>query len=246
MPLTELLNHLRAGYATVIPHGLGHEPPVEKHPRVRNFEIYSLWGTAELNDQTDGLSYFNSDWKTNRLDELVERRYENPGYLRNIWKHNIHLSVIGSTDDHRGRPGKRRGGIAAVYAPDLTRESVFDALRDRYTYGTTGDRILLDFRVNGGMQGREVQTSGAPSLQLEAHGTDVIDWVEIVRLDPSGTYEVIRTLHPDAMDVTLSLVDEGFASQAMYYVRLRQKDPVRGRPAQAWSSPVWVNWPEEE
>ena len=36
-------------------------------------------------------------------------------------------------------------GVMAVYAPELTREAVFDAIRQRRTYGTTGCRLLLDF-----------------------------------------------------------------------------------------------------
>ena len=29
-------------------------------------------------------------------------------------------------------------------------------------------------------------------------------------------------------------------ANALYYVRLRQKEPIAGRVVQAWSSPVWV------
>jgi len=46
--------------------------------------------------------------------------------------------------------GEHEGvGVTGVYATDLTREAIFEALRERRTYGTTGDRIIVDWRLDG-------------------------------------------------------------------------------------------------
>ena len=112
---------------------------------------------------------------------------------------------------------------------------------EKYSYGTTGDRILVDFSVNGTRQGSTITTSGNPTITLEAHGTDLIAWIEIVK-HQIGTddYEVLRRVEPDAMDVSLTVEDPHYSSATLYYARLRQKTYVRNRPVQAWSSPVWV------
>ena len=68
----------------------------------------------------------------------------------------LRLSTIAASDDHRSQPGKPHWGLAAVRAPALTREAIFDALHARRTYGTTGQRILLDFRVNDAPMGSEI------------------------------------------------------------------------------------------
>ena len=129
----------------------------------------------------------------------------------------------------------------AVTAPALTRESIFDALYTRRTYGTTGARILLDFRANGEPMGGETITDGAPRLRVTAHGTDVIESVEILRYSQSdGGFRVIYGLHPDALDYEWSGTDDGFRDDSVYYLRLRQRGSIRGRAVMAWSSPLWV------
>ena len=127
------------------------------------------------------------------------------------------LSTIAASDDHRSHPGQPHWGVAAVRAPELTREAVFDALYGRRTYGTTGARILLDFTVDGAPMGSEITADGPPRLHVEAHGTDVIESVQILRFSTAeGGFSVLFDLDPDALDFTWSGVDGGFRDDAIY------------------------------
>ena len=65
------------------------------------------------------------------------------------------VGVVCHSDDHKGRPGATRpgassfgaiGGLTCYLMPELTRDALFDALRRRRHYGTTGARIFLDLR----------------------------------------------------------------------------------------------------
>ncbi|MEE2636785.1 MAG: DUF3604 domain-containing protein, partial [Acidobacteriota bacterium] len=167
--------------------------------------------------------------------------------------------------DHRSQPGKPHWGLAAVSAPELTREAIFDGLHARRTYGTTGARILLDFRVNDAPMGSEIALDAplpdtcagtspecgavaadtaalAPRFRVNAHGTDIIEVIEILRYSmPDGGFRVIEELRPNAIDVEWSGRDAGFRDDAIYYLRLRQREQVRGRIVMAWSSPIWVS-----
>ena len=241
--LPELWAQLAAGQALTIPHHTGKFPApltTDAHDpeRRRNFEIYSAHGLSESYDPTHPLAFEQSDftnYSTSAPDGLT---------AQDMWAQGLVLSTIAASDDHRSHPGQPHWGVAAVRAPELTREAIFDALYARRTYGTTGARILLDFTVDGAPMGSETTADGPPRLHVAAHGTDVIESVQVLRFSRAdGGFSVLFDLEPDALDFTWSGVDGGFRDDAVYYVRLRQRGHIRGRTVMVWSSPVWVTRP---
>lgn len=132
-------------------------------------EIFSEWGCAEHD----------------RAPSPYVRHTEGGRWTRNTLQHFLseghRLGVVASTDDHLGFPGGYREGLAAVYAKELTREAIFDALRNRRTYAVSGDRIRLDFRLNGHRMGRELPYTRRRELRVEVTGWDQVDRVEILK-----------------------------------------------------------------
>lgn len=238
--LPELWAALEAGDALTIPHHTGKFPqPIrtdEHDPEFRrNFEIYSAHGLSEAFDPTHPLSFERSDFtsaSTSAREGL---------FAQDTWARGLALSTIASSDDHRAHPGQAHWGLAAVAGSALTRDGIFDALYRRRTWGTTGARILLDFRVNDEPMGGEIEVADPPSLTVEAHGTDVIEWIQILRYsEPDGGFRVIFELRPDALDFEWSGSDADFQDDSIYYLRLKQRGTVMGRVVMAWSSPIWV------
>ncbi|MDE0003833.1 MAG: hypothetical protein OXQ29_14180, partial [Rhodospirillaceae bacterium] len=80
------------------------------------------------------------------------------------------------------RGGCGDGRLAAL-ARALTREDVWEAIRSRRVYATTGANILLDFRVNGAHMGEIVvdEESGERSIHVAVEGMNQIDYVELVK-----------------------------------------------------------------
>ncbi len=153
--LPELWNALTAGEALTIPHHTMKMPEVVDWSQAddpelrRNFEIYSAHGLSEAYDQTHPLAFeqslFTNPSTTTRTGMSAQR----------AWTEGYELSAIASSDDHRAQPGQPHFGLTAVRASELSRGGVFQALYDRQTYATTGERILLDFAINDvGMGGR--------------------------------------------------------------------------------------------
>ena len=157
-----------------------------------------------------------------------------------------HFGIIASSDNHFARPGREGFGVMAVYAPELTREAVFDAIRHRRTYGTTGCRLLLDFALNGTPMGGEVRLEPGQPARIVGHvvGAAPIRFVEILRGDLEA--KEWRVAHREwfagnaPMELAFDWTDDAPPAQGLYYVRVRQRDIVHGRVAMAWSSPVWV------
>ena len=88
----------------------------------RSVEVHSTWGTFE--------------WL---LHDAFEQGYR--------------VGVVCHSDDHKGRPGATKpgastfgaiGGLTCYFMPELTRDALFEALRRRRHYGTTGMRLFLD------------------------------------------------------------------------------------------------------
>lgn len=195
---------------------------------VRLCEVYSIWGASESLDATRPLMPARDRDFTGHLGEDL---------LAKGWR----LGFIAASDDHAGRPGKtgwlrvRRaypGGLAAVWAPELTREAIWDALWNRRCYATTGARIVLEFEVDGAPMGSVLEGEHPePRIEVAATGTEAVTSVEVLR-----GREVIYEHTGTGPSVRFTLTDrEVPADGAYYYARVTQADGEM-----AWSSPVWV------
>jgi len=166
------------------------------------------------------------------------------------------LGFIGGTDTHFGQPGhgsfgvNEGRGLAAVYAKELTREAVWWALYNRHCYATTGERIILDFKVNGQRMGKEITVRKRKDMKIpreiyvRAAGTSKIKTVEIIRnneviFSRRGDETIIEFVWRDEEDLNQLAIPPTFPYDCpfvFYYARITQENRQK-----AWSSPVWFN-----
>ncbi len=213
-------------------------------------EIYSLHGSSEVYGPHDALSYENCDLTLPRGGREVGpcrtgTSLAGSHYVRDGWAAGYVMGTVAGSDDHRAQPGRRGGGLTAVMAADLSRDAVWRAIDERRTYATTGERIILDFSVNGKPMGSLIEPATEIDIKIKALGTDTIKELIVLGYDWQ-TEEWLRVveIHPDRAFVEVQKVLPS-RSPAMYYVRLEQVSPVNGRPVRAWSSPIWVGRPPE-
>lgn len=96
--------------------------------------------------------------------EWFGRRYLDTGHR---------VGFNAASDDHIGHPGNSpartqvRGGLAAVYADDLSREAVFSSLKNRNTYATTLARMVLETDVAGAGMGEVVSVKTVDDVTLK-------------------------------------------------------------------------------
>lgn len=205
-------------------------------------EIYSHHGQSERYDPGHLLAF---EWNRMRNRERrANTSVPGPYYAQNYWQEGLRLGVFASSDEHSGRGGMRHGGIAAVFAEALTREAIFDSVRARRSYATTGERILIDFRVDDltlGMAGRR-QSGDEVAVSLQVWGTETLLRVEILRyrfgLDEAFQPLLSEAPRPEGLDAEYALTDT-IEGSCLYYARVVQ-DPLDW-PGMAWTTPIWID-----
>lgn len=91
------------------------------------------------------------------------------------------FGFVASSDDHAGFPGAYGEGLMAALATDLSRPAILEAVRARRTYALTGDRIEVDFSVDGAPMGATVTAGKRAEVAFAVRGRDELDVVEIVQ-----------------------------------------------------------------
>ncbi len=171
----KLWAHLVPGQAMTIPHspaytltatGIDWRHYDERFDRA--VEVFSSHGCSEFYGNPVPL-------KENQTDA-------DSGYMRKALALGYHLGMVASTDGHAGiyawtDPGRtlRKGAMVAVWATELTREAVFDAIGHRRCYGVEGGaRIILRFTANGHATGSEIEASGEVHIWVQVLAEDTI------------------------------------------------------------------------
>ncbi len=147
-----LIPHIGGRYADIV--GF-HDPALE--PVV---EIYSDWGRFE--------------WLA---EDALSRGYK--------------VGFVANSDGHKGRPGASHpgastfgayGGLTCVAAESLTREAIFEAIRQRRCYAVTAaQRIHVEVSANGLPMGAEGRTTGPVAIRGRVVGTGPIERVDVFR-----------------------------------------------------------------
>lgn len=183
----KLQDHARQTNAIIVPHHIAYKEGL----RGANFsyfdptvspviEIYSEHGLSESdNGPHDYITHsMGGRWTRNTLREILSR--------------GVRAGVIASSDDHLGYPGAYGEGLVGIYARDLSRESLLEAIRERRTIAATGDRIALAFRINGKWGGSTLPFTSSRTLSVAVDARDEVDRVEIVKND-----RVIHRMFPE-------------------------------------------------
>jgi hypothetical protein len=153
------------------------------------------------------------------------------GFIDYALREKKHRLGFVASGDHNGMGV----GLACLWVKEVSRKGILEALRRRRCFATTGDKIVLDFRLNGAWAGEEVQSAGAPQMSFDIIAVDEISSIDILR-----NSRVIHSITPapGSMRETGEWVDADFKNESgvlYYYIRVTQKNNHLG-----WSSPIWV------
>ena len=113
-------------------------------------------------------------------------------FMRNYLGNGHQVGFVAASDDHLSHPGysapsrdslAQRGGLGAVLAPERSRDAIFDAMKARRTYATTGERIILDVELNGAGMGERTAFADTRTIKGRVIGTAPIADVTVFKND---------------------------------------------------------------
>lgn len=186
----------------------------------RFLEVYSMWG---------------------HFDSLANKLLNEGAVIGFTGGGDCHSGKVFLSPEDRNGQGKTahftsyaikyKCGIMAAMMRRLDRKSLIYALRNRKTYGTTSDRILVDFSVSGYKMG-EIGKTDKVFITADIHGCDVIKQVEVIKNGKIAHKEKIGK-----MDTVFCWKDDRIEKGNMwYYLKIIQKNNEV-----AYTSPVWIN-----
>ncbi len=182
-----VIAHIGGRYADI---KMAHDVRIE-----RSVEVHSDWGTFE--------------WL---IEDALEQGYR--------------IGIVANSDGHKGRHGASHpgaslfgayGGLTCLLGKELTRAGLFEALRKRHHYATTGCRMLLDVRADfasealrfsddpnlGAATGMAVRSAMMGDILRSAEAEvevtiDAIGSAPIERVEIRNGLEVLETWRPYA------------------------------------------------
>jgi len=194
----------------------------------------------------DGGSNIPKDWNfTDERGQCVAEIYQNRGsfeyegsprmanegtiagrFLQDAWAQGVVIGVIASPD-HWGTNGK-----AGIWAKELTRECLFEALHARHTFGTTDAKLAVRLSTPEAIMGDVVaKPNSAISLTVAGEADRTIKEMVLFRNNKK-----VCTFTPNDTVFEHEWIDEEplEASRLWYYARIETNDGEL-----AWTSPIW-------
>jgi hypothetical protein len=215
--------------------------------KMRLVEIYSKHGSSDYYEAPYPIHHDQVPFYLYLLGRSSNRAHEGDGsYVREALAAGYRMGIIAGSDNHWARGGKGFGtgitadypnGLQAVYAPQLTRTDVYNAMWMRETYGTTGARMIIDFTVNGHPMGSEISNTGnAVEIAFSINGTAPVCRVELWRFSRSSGYDKVVFMGSGGMDIEKAFRGWKVDENSFYFIHVVQDDGQLG-----WSSPVWID-----
>jgi hypothetical protein len=153
------------------------------------------------------------------------------------------LAFVGFSDTHLSTPGNPwppairdapyRGGLTAVWAPAAEERAVFDALKRGLCYATSGERFLVDFRVEDRLLGETLELGGGRPVRVTGVAAAR---VRLARVEVMGGDAVIEPLDASGRaEISFSIEIGPFEEETAVWLRGESEEGER-----FWTTPVWV------
>lgn len=223
-------------------------------------EIYSTWGNQEYrfsqgNPIPPRYKFFGYGKYARKRGAILERKNS---FVSDALQKGYKLGFTAGGDDHFGiypsgsidpDNGIYPPGIMAVWAENLSKKSIWEALNKRKCYGTTGPRAVVEFYLENFFMGDIIDLKENSSLEkkreirLNVISPLIIERIEIIRNNIIILKEIVKENSIEFKFIDdKSFEDVAFNHSVnknekfvFYYLRIFLLNNNM-----AWSTPIWI------
>ncbi len=195
--------------------------------------------------------YYQFDYCTEDRDdamgmlECYNWGYRDPSYVKALdagW----HMMPTATEDDHYGDWISPLGIRTVLLSPSLTREDLYDAMRDGRGYATLDSNLEIRFEVDGKVMGSRLSDPGAESYtaSLDIYDPDgESDMITLVEIVSNGNVTVWSASPFSNSFTDLEIELPGNGGPQYFFVRVTTVSPLNGEVEgiTAWTAPVWTD-----
>ncbi len=202
------------GFPSLWKEFLHFEPDAVKTRKMVGIELWN--GTGDFNKYYYNDGYYKNDGNKGYYDEALVRD----------WK----IGASGSDDNHGTTWGTRTDYRMGILSKELTREALYEAMKEKRFFSTLDKNLAMSLKVNGAEMGSTIDR-GAVDIEIALKDSDGESFTK-VDLIKNGA--VIKTWNINEKEPVLTLA-ESCVDGEYFYIRCKQADGD-----EAISSPVFV------
>jgi hypothetical protein len=192
--------------------------------RQRTIEVISTHGSSEIRNQADVPGPLRmKEWRRNDFDSTLQYS------VREMLDEGYYLGMVGGSDNHNGQAGA--DALTAVYASDLTRNAVLEAIYNRHTYATSANRAFMDFRIDELRQGQRGKQKSGRVVSCRVAGDSPIQKIEVI--NNGRPIHTVKGKNRNTGTFRYPLPEN--QDSGYFYIRTT----MEGSEA-VWSSPIWL------
>ena len=143
-----------------------------------------------------------------------------------------HVSPTNNQDNHLGKWGDANTARTVILADSLTRDNIYDAMRNMRTYATEDNDLNVKYTLNGEVMGTifdEKPTSVNIKVDLEDPDNEALGKVSVISNGGKEVASKTLSTSKDTVEFTLS------PDYSYYYIRVDEADKDI-----AVTAPVWI------
>lgn len=191
----------------------------------------------------DFLDFANYDSQIDNLISLIEvgngegavgssNYFPSYEYYTRALDKGWHVSPTNNQDNHKGGWGDANTARTVILADSLTRDGVYDAIRNMRTYATEDENLRIEYTLNGEMMGTILQQEpDSVNIKVDIEDPDDEAIGEVSVIVDGGKVVDSKTLTASADTVEFTLDPD----YSYYYIRIDEEDNDI-----AVTAPIWI------